>query len=118
MKYDDESFAESEWTPEERAQLDALSAERQPPERLRDRAIAALEDRALLERPRRARFGLMLGLLAAASIVFAVGAAVGYQVAARRVVPQANERARARTRELARSDSATTPTPARHVVWF
>jgi hypothetical protein len=109
---------ENEWTAEERAQLDTLSADRIPPAALKARTIASLERDGWL-RPRRSLpLRATLGLLAAAAVVFAAGAVVGYSLADRRSAPRTTED-RVLPREVARADSAaTTTTVARHVVWF
>jgi hypothetical protein len=116
MSHDDESFEGREWSAEERARLDALSAERIPPAAMKDRTIAALHARSLLRRGRPRSTPFAIGLAAAAAIVFAAGVAVGYSFAGRRAVDQLIQPSAAR--EMVRADSVAVPRPARQVVWF
>jgi hypothetical protein len=112
------SFDDNEWTPEERARLGALSADRLPPAELKHRTASALRERGLLRGEVRLSSRVVIGLLLAASVVFAVGALVGYAAANRRpaVAPETTVAA---TREVAKIDSPPAPAkPARHVVWY
>ena len=125
MKNGNESFDENEWTSDECAQLESLSEERIPPAGLKARTIQALRARALVgyspvETPRAITPRLGFALAAAASAVFAAGAALGYTVAVRRVTPPAAGAAASNeTRAVARAESANASSrPVRQVVWF
>jgi len=118
MRTDQRSFDENEWTAEERARFAALGAERVPPPQLEQRTVTALRERGLLGRRSRISPPVIIGLLLAASIVFAAGALVGY-AAANRKPAQVPERAVASTRSVAQLDSGdSTARRARHVVWY
>jgi hypothetical protein len=117
MRSDHGSFDEQEWTAEERARFSALSREHTPPPELERRTTHALRDRGLLGR-RRISARVVVGLLLAASLVFAAGALVGYAAAARRPAP-AIEPSVASTRSVAQIDTTDSATPrTRHVVWY
>jgi len=118
MRDDHGSFDEHEWTDSERARLAALGSERVPPASLKQRTVRALRDRALIGRPARFSTPLIVGLLLAASVVFAAGALVGYTIANRRPSAAA-EPTVASARSVAQLDSVDSTTrKARHVVWY
>jgi hypothetical protein len=118
MRNDQRSFDENEWTDEERARFATLSADRSPPAELEQRTVRALRDRGLLGRRSRLSPPIMLGLLLAASVIFVVGALVGFTAASRRS-SGAPERAVASTRSVAQIDSADSAlAKTRHVVWY
>lgn len=118
MQKDHRSFDENEWMPDERARFAGLTAERLPPPQVEQRTVAALRERGLIGRRTRFSPPLIIGLLLAASIVFAAGALVGYAAANRRPA-NAPGRAVASTRSVAQLDSAdSTARRARHVVWY
>jgi hypothetical protein len=113
------SFDDDGWTPEERARIVALSSGQLPPAELKERTVSALRSRGLLVGQTRFSTPLILGLLLAASIVFAAGALVGFAAANRR--PEANvpDHAVASTRSVAQLDSADSAArQTRHVVWY
>ena len=90
MSNHDELFDGDDWTPDENAQLSALSAEKRPPEELKRRTMEAMRRRGLLGPHRVATPRRVVALLAAASVIFIAGALVGY-VAARRAAPRDNQ---------------------------
>jgi hypothetical protein len=118
MQNDRRSFDENEWTAEERARFAALSTERLPPAELEQRTAQALRSRGLLGPRTRFSGPMIIGLLLAASIVFAAGVLAGYAAANRR--PSATpERAVATSRSVARLDSVDSSLQrTRHVVWY
>ena len=115
----DGAFDENEWTADERARFEALSAHRTPPPELKRRTVRALRERGLLGQ-RTPSTGLVVGGLVAAAAVFGAGAMVGYSAAERRpaavaVIPISL----AANRAAAPIDSTTKTAPAtRHVVWY
>jgi hypothetical protein len=116
MDYDSQ-FDDNEWTPHELAQLRALSAERESSATLKARTVRSLRSRNLIgvrwSPVMRSLFGL-----AAASLVFAAGAAVGYVAGSRRTTT--TEAGASRTAAVARVDSsgeAQRP-QMRQVIWF
>lgn len=115
---DDRSFDENEWTPEERARLGALSAERVPRPELESRTVSALQQQGLLGGRRRISARFVVGALLAASAVFVAGALVGYAAANRRPAPSAPPTV-ASTRAVAQIESTVVPAaPSKHVVWY
>lgn len=115
---DDRSFDENEWTPEERARLGALSAERVPPPELERRTVSALRQQGLVGGRWRVSTRFVVGALLAASAVFVAGALVGYAAANRRAAPSAPP-AVASNRAVAQIESTVVPAaPAKHVVWY
>ena len=118
MQSDQRSFDENEWTADERARFAALGSERVPPPQLEQRTVVALRERGLIGRRSRFSPPVIIGLLLAASIVFAAGALVGY-AAANRKPADVPGRSVASTRSVAQLDSAdSTARRARHVVWY
>jgi len=116
MKSEHESFDQNEWTPQERAQLDALTRELAPRPELKTRTIRALRGEGQLQPARDISLRVVAGLLLAASLVFSAGALVGYTAAQRRAAPRDNPATPAQ-HDVARVDSDTTST-VRHVVWY
>jgi hypothetical protein len=114
---DDRSFDENEWTPEERARLGALNAERVPPPELEWRTLSALKQQGMLGGRQRLSTRFVVGALLAASAVFVAGALVGYAAANRRPAAIAPP-AVASTRAVAQIESTVPATPAKHVVWY
>jgi len=108
-----------EWSDEERARLRAFGNERTASPELKDRTIAALQSRRLLEGKSRVRFPMpvVIGMLLAATIVFVAGALVGYAAANRRTV-EPSQPSVAVTRAVARVDSVDSVVTGRHVVWY
>jgi hypothetical protein len=118
MRHDHEAFDENEWTADEQARFAALSSERLPPAALKQRTMRALGNRALLGRRTTISPPLIVGLLLAASVVFAVGALVGYAAANRRPSEGPTPTVAA-TRAVAQLDSADSANRhTRHVVWY
>lgn len=118
MKSEHESFDQNEWTPEERAQLDALTRELAPRPEVKTRTIGALRRDGQLRPARDVSPRLVAALLLAASLVFTAGALVGYAAAQRRVSTPETA-AKASQHDFARVDSDTTASsPVRHVVWY
>ena len=116
--HDHESFDENQWTAEEQARFAALISERLPSATLKQRTVRALRNRALLSRRAMISPPLIVGLLLAASVVFAAGALVGYVVANRRP-SETPAPTLAATRAVAQLDSADSATRrTRHVVWY
>ena len=114
MDYDQQF--DNEWTPEELAQLRALDSERAPAAALKARTVSSLRARNLIG----ARWspGLRSVLaLAAASVVFGAGTAVGYAAGARRATLRA---AAAPPAALAKVDSSSAAQrqQTRQVIWF
>jgi hypothetical protein len=117
MNYDNQSFDENEWTADERAQLHALDAERSSSATLKARTIRALRDEHLLGAAARGRSRLLL-VLAAASVMFAAGTAVGYTAGSRRALARDTSQPAA-SAAVARADTtARTQRATRQVVWF
>jgi hypothetical protein len=115
MAYD-KRFDDNEWTPEELAQLRALDSETAPSPALKAQTVRALRARHLIG----AKWSPALRsvvVLAAASVVFAVGTVVGYAAGSRRatVTPVV-----APPTAVARVDSsaATPRQQTRQVIWF
>ena len=107
---------DNEWTPEEIAQLRALDSERTPTAVLKARTMRSLRARHLIA----ARWspGLRSVLaLAAASLVFVAGTAVGYAAGARRATLRAAVPPPA---ALAKADSSSAAQrqQTRQVIWF
>jgi hypothetical protein len=115
----DGSYDENEWTADERARFEALSANCAPPPELKRRTVRALRERRLLGQ-RTPSTGLVVGGLVAAAAVFAAGAMAGYSAAERRpasapVVPVSL----AANHATLAIDSTSKAAPAtRHVVWY
>jgi hypothetical protein len=117
MRSDDQPFGEpDDWTPGELSQLKALSPEREPPRELKQRTADALRARGLLHRARSVNPRVVTLLAAAASVVFAAGAAVGYETAMRRPGIRV-EQVGGMPRAVAQVDSSAA-LPHRQVVWF
>ena len=116
MKSEHESSDESEWTPEERARLDALPRELAPRPEVKTRTILALRRNGHLRPAREISVRTVAGLLLAASLVFSAGAFVGYMAAQRRAA-KPDTAATAPQHDVAHVDSDTTST-VRHVVWY
>jgi len=107
---------DNEWTPEELAQLRTLDSERAPTAALKARTVRLLRARHLIG----ARWspGLRSVLaLAAASVVFVAGTAVGYAAGARRATLRAAVPPPA---ALAKADSSSAAQrqQTRQVIWF
>jgi len=114
MDYD-QRFDDNEWTAEEIAQLRALSLEREPSATLKARTVSSLRARNLIGRRWSPAVRSVIGL-AAASLVFAAGTAVGYVAGSRRAVsPEALT-----PTAVARVDStgASQRPQTRQVIWF
>jgi hypothetical protein len=113
---DDRQFDDNEWTPEEIAQFRALHSERAPTATLKARTVSALRHEHLIgSRPR--PIARTVGALAAASVVFAGGAVVGYAAGSRRATSQ--ESPVPPTSAVARVDSTgVVQRQTRQVIWF
>ena len=120
MTDDNRSFDENEWTSDELAELEALSAARVPPGQLKRHTIEALRNRGLVRSTRSITPRILVALAAAASLVFAAGAFVGYATAVRHAAPPVVAPVAATTAVAARPDSvAAVPSRAtKQVVWF
>jgi hypothetical protein len=114
---DRDEFAEEIWTPDEQARLASLPLERVAPDELKARTMDALRARGLLGLRSGKRPGRILAVLAAASLIFAAGALVGY-AAARRSTPPATETRATTSQDVARASGPTTVSPKRHVIWY
>jgi hypothetical protein len=108
---------DNEWTPEELAQFRALDLERAPSAALKARTVSSLRARNLIG----ARWSPSLRsvlALAAASVVFAAGTAVGYAAGARRAtVPAAVVPSAAALAKVDSSSAGQRP-QTRQVIWF
>jgi hypothetical protein len=109
---------DDDWTPDERALLASLPAERIPPTTLKARTTDSLRQRGLLrDRPRSPR--PLIALLAAAGLIFIAGAAVGYVIAASRPKNAIADPGIATRQAVAQADSvAIKAQPVRHIVWY
>ena len=118
MRSDHESFDELEWTPEERARLDALPRELAPRPELKAKTMLALRNDGLLGAARRFSPRAIAAMLLAASLLFSAGALVGYAAGERRAEARVEVTPVAQ-RDLASIDSVkTSPASVRHVVWY
>lgn len=116
MDFEDRQFDENEWTPDELAQLRALDSERAPGIALKARTTRALRNEHLVGRRWQASPRMLLAL-AAASVVFAAGAVVGYAAGSQRAASR--ETSTTPTTAVARADSAVVAQrPVRQVIWF
>ena len=114
MDYDNR-FDDNEWTPQELAQLRALSAEREGSATLKARTVHSLRARNLIGVRWSPAVRSALGL-AAASLVFAAGTIVGSLAGSRRTTaPEA-----VASTTVVRVDSSGAPQRAqtRQVIWF
>jgi hypothetical protein len=114
---DRDEFAEDSSTPEEKARLASLPRERTSPDELKARTMDALRARGLLGLRSGKRPGRVLAILAAASLIFAAGALVGYAAARRSTTPATDIRATT-SQDVARAGAPTANSPARHVIWY
>jgi len=114
---DRDEFAEESWTPEVQARLASLPRERMAPDELKMRTMDALRARGSLGSRAATRQGRALALLAAASLIFAAGALVGYAAARRSTTPATETRATT-SQDVARAGTPTASSPKRHVIWY
>ena len=119
MKDDNRPFDENEGAADEPVELDGLQVERFPSAALKRRTIEELHERGLVRSKRALAPRTIAALAAAASVVFAAGAFVGYATASRRVAPHIVEPVATTNAVVARVDSVTPPSRAtKQVVWF
>jgi hypothetical protein len=109
MRDDDDAV---EWTPGERAKLDALPRDRVASDTLRARTVGELRRRQLVGHRDHARSRSAAWLALGASVVFVAGGLAGYRLALTRV------ETRARLATIASEPSADSLISVRHVVWF
>jgi hypothetical protein len=107
-----------DWTPEEQALLASLPNERIPPAGLKIRTASAVRDHvaaSVLSAGSRRR---AIGLVAAATVIFATGTLVGY-LTARRSMPANGQRPVAVHNTLAKARQDTLKTnQMRYVIWY
>ena len=108
------------FTPDELADLSGRHRDAEPTPAVKSRTIDALRERGLLRDDRipRRRFSPLL--VAAASLVFAVGAACGYLLGARRAADTTHVASpTALPTAVAQADSIPAPPKtAKQVIWF
>jgi hypothetical protein len=109
MRDDDDAV---EWTPGERAKLDALPRDRVASDTLRARTVDELRRRQLVGHREHAKLRSAVWLALGASVVFVAGGLAGYRLALTRL------EARARLATVASDPSADSLISVRHVVWF
>ena len=109
MRHDDDAV---DWTPGERAKLDALPRDRVASDTLRARTVGELRRRQLVGHREHAKLTSAVWLALGASIVFVAGGFAGYRLALTKV------ETRTRLATVASEPSADSLVSVRHVVWF
>ena len=113
-----DGFDNHEWATEERALFDSLPSSRIPSADLKRRTIEALNQGGRLKPRAFTTPKLVIALAAAACVIFAAGAIVGYAAAQRATKPTVDARTTNR-RSVANADNENFDIQVtRHVVWY